>query len=338
MKYFFIILIGSTIFFFIGCDKNQRIAQSYADKYAMLIKDYKIVDEFYQPTKEDIFELIKKENPKDINIENLHVKVESGQIFISVNGKEASSMYQTEIEFTKEKEKYRTLLNIGPVIKGFYLGMTKDSVVTLVNKSFPENEINKYKFSSFGAPEKSNESLFQFAFKDFMENNVGNWMFYNGNHGESIFLLFLESIDLDLIYMVAGAYSYFLFDNENKLIAFQLGKNDIKHLFQSGDMSLKDFSQNFVNSYKFINSLEPFSKYFDDKFQATAFLVTGMVPIYGTQNGYTFHSDYGWNLSIFFTSYIKFDGVEHAYDSHNSEAVAIRLIKNMSSKKAVFGD
>lgn len=328
-KIFVVVMILSIALFLVSCDKNNEIAQSYANKYAKTVRSYKIDNEYYQPTEDDILELIKSENLDESNINELKVvKIEDGKIYISVNGRVASAPYQTLSEFNKEKEEINKLSERGPIIKGFFLGMPKDSVVSVINYTFPENDAQKYKFSDFkdvtskyGTP----SGYFDFVFKRDKSAGVKNWIYYVDK-------------EVDELLMFAGGYSYFLFDTNSNLYGFQLGKDDVKLLFNSGDMSLQKFSQHFVDYYSFITNLKPNDAVINNEIKMNPYM---SCRIYGSQHGYKFESDFGWELQIFYTENIDyyFGGMkERIYDYAGSEAVSIRLMKTKSIEEAVFGD
>lgn len=328
----FLLVFFLSVIFLSSCSKDQKIADKYSHIITDRIKQIKLNDEFFQPDKEIVLEFL-KDNEDKIPIENISVRIDEGTIIVEVNGKIGKAIYQTTEEYKSEKRKYAQVLKIGPVVKGFYLGMKKDDVINLVQKSFPTDAINKYKFKDFLVKKNKDSDLFNFVFSKYnSEPRVcTNWLQFESGQEEFGFIFtLLTSADRDLVSAFVGEHSFFLFDKDNELIDFQIGKNDVKHLFNSGEMSLNQFTQNFVNNYRFIKNMKPFYYPFTD----VLYLIAA---VSGSQNGYMFESDYGWEIKIFYTDNFIFDQ-NRVYDSKGSEAVAIRLTKKKSVSETKFGD
>ena len=293
------VLLGLT-----GCDKSQEQADKYSHQIAIKIAVIKGEDEFYQPSKSHVAEFLKN-NEDEISIESIEIiQISEGVVSISINGKIGKAQYQTPVEYKLEKEKRIKTLTKGPVIKRFFLGMSPDSVFTVINSTFPEKEKKKYVRD-----------------KNFI-------YFKSGTEGN----MYISSDDIDLVGILGKEKSYFFFNDEDKLTEFCIGTTDIDYLFKSGLMSLDKFAQNFIDSYDFIDKIKPYNS--TDK---ESMGYGNLFPITVYLKGYNHESNYGWELKILDTPIVYM--VDAAVvDSHRNIAGAVILTKKKSKEEIKFGD
>lgn len=289
-------LIAIALLALTGCDQNQEYANKYSQFIASKITEKKTVNEFYQPSNEDILQILKNNEDK-IPIENFNLLQSSeGIISLSVKGKTGQAQYQTPEEYKLEVAKKTKIISKGPIIKKFSLGMSPDSVLTIIRNTYPETSKNAYKKFDL--------------------------------------LIAKKEIKEDLQFAVALDESFFLFDENYKLIKFQIGKSEIDYLFNSESMSIDKFSQLFVNSYKFIEKLSPWS---DIK---NHYVGLGSITI--VEKGYYYDSDYGWELKLLDCPQIiglsEVMGIPMPKVTHQNTCTTILLTKKKSVKEVKFGD
>ncbi len=285
-----LVLLLIAILFVVGCDKSQQLADKYSKQLADKIITIKAQKEFYQPTKDFALEFLKT-NEDGTPIEQINiVQIGEGTISISVNGKVGSATYQTPAEYQLEKEK----ISIGPVIKKFCLGMSSENVMSVIKETFPQNEINNY---------VKTEDL----------------IYFSSGRGD-----FLGQM-VDMISKFVHEKSYFIF-KDDKLTEMCINASDINHLFNSGDMSLEKFAQNFIDSYSFITELKPYKKEETDTDGVTKCMFIG----------YNYESDYGWELKILDTPVYYTES--SIYGASKNIAGSIVLTKKQTSAELKFGD